>query len=41
MENVRVINNETGEVRCFETLEEALAYQEYMVFTLGIDAEVE
>jgi len=37
---VRVINNETGEVREFQSLNEAIAYQEYLVFICGIDAEV-
>jgi len=37
----RVRNNETGEVREFETIGQAITYQEYLGFVLGIDAEVE
>ena len=35
-----VINNETGQRRKFKTSDEATAFQEYLVFELGIDAEV-
>ena len=35
-----VINNETGKTKEFATMEAALAYQEYLVFVMGIDAEV-
>jgi hypothetical protein len=36
----QVINNETGEIRNFTNADKAYEYQEYLVFTLGIDAEV-
>ena len=35
----KVRNNETGEIVAFLTVKEAIAYQEKLVFTLGIDAE--
>ena len=38
--NNKVINNETGKVTEFLTMDQAQAYQEYLVFKLGIDAEV-
>lgn len=37
---VQVINNETGEIREFDNMDKAQAYQEYLVFIKGIDAEV-
>jgi len=37
----KVKNNETGEVREFETIWEAIAYQEYLAIACGIDAEVQ
>ena len=36
----KVKNNENGKIREFKTLKQAIAYQEYLVFSLGIDAEV-
>jgi len=36
----KVINNNSGIIKEFNTMDEAQAYQEYLVFTLGIDAEV-
>lgn len=36
----QVINNETKHIRIFGTMEEAMSYQEYLVFVLGVDAEV-
>lgn len=35
-----VKNNETGKVVEFALMDEAMAYQEYLVFVLGIDAEI-
>lgn len=36
-----VVINDTGEIREFETMDKAVAYQEYCVFVLGLDAEVQ
>lgn len=40
MKEFKVKNNETGKITVFHTLEGAMEFQEYLVFTLGIDAEV-
>jgi len=36
----KVKNNESGKIKEFKTLKEAIEYQEYLVFRLGIDAEI-
>ena len=35
-----VKNNESGKITDFDTMEKAIKYQEYLVFVLGIDAEI-
>jgi hypothetical protein len=37
---IKVKNNETGKIKNFKTLTEAINWQEYLVFVLGIDAEI-
>lgn len=36
----KVINNENGNIKEFDTMIKAISYQEYLVFILGIDAEI-
>lgn len=36
----KVKNNESGKEKEFKTIQEAIKYQEYLVFVLGIDAEI-
>lgn len=36
----KVKNNENGKIREFKTIKEAIAFQEYCAFILGIDCEV-
>jgi hypothetical protein len=36
----KVKNNESGKITEFDTIEKAIKYQEYLVFDLGIDAEI-
>jgi Mn-dependent DtxR family transcriptional regulator len=40
MREYKVKNNENGKEKSFDTMDKAQEYQEYLVFTLGIDAEV-
>ena len=40
MKKYYVKNNENGKIKEFDTIDKACEYQEYLVFTLGIDAEV-
>ena len=37
---IKVKNNESGKITDFESMEKAVKYQEYLVFILGIDAEI-
>ena len=36
----QVRNNENGRTRLFKTINEAITFQEYCVYVLGIDCEV-
>ena len=36
----KVKNNESGKIREFKTMQEAIKYQEYLIFVLGIDSEI-
>jgi len=37
---VKVKNNESGKITEFDTMTKAIKYQEYLVFVLGVDAEI-
>lgn len=36
----KVVNNESGKITWFDNMQEAIEYQEKLVFYCGVDAEV-